>query len=112
MKTLFDTASTLKKVRSAFKALRKEGINAMMNYGCCQECALTSAPFMSSTVYFHQEDAKNFPGSGVLFIRFISGDGNKNSTRALGDQVQCILEMHGLVVEWSRRPDQPIMVLA
>jgi len=112
MKTLFDTATTFKKVRSAFQALRREGVNARMNFGCCQECALTLAPFFTSTVYFHQEDGRNFPGSGVLFIRFLSGDGDRNSTRALGDQVRIILKLQGLEVEWSGRPDQPVMVMA
>jgi hypothetical protein len=112
MKALFDIACTLKKIRSSFQALRKEGINARMNFGCCQECAMTSAPFLTSTVYFHQEDGKNFNSTGVLFIRFLSGDGDRNSTRALGDQVRCILELHGLEVEWSGRPDQPVMVMA
>jgi hypothetical protein len=112
MEPLFDTTAATRKIRKAFDALRREGVNARMNYMCCNTCAMETAPFFSSLVYYPREDAIAFRESGVLFIRFLSSDGDKAGTRALGDQVRCILELNGLEVEWDGSPGQAIMVMA
>ena len=54
----------------------------------------------------------DFRESGILFIRFLSSDGDRAGARALGDQVRIMLEIHGLEVEWPGSPDQAIMVMA
>ena len=112
METLFDTSDALRKIRKAFNAMRKEGISAHMNYMCCNRCARAAAPMFASLVYYHPKDAKAFREDGVLYIRFISSDGDEEATCALGDQVRILLEINGLEVEWDGSPDKAIMVLA
>lgn len=113
MGSLFNTSPAVRKLRKAFRMLRREGIQAQMEYVCCMSCGAPDAPFFCPLVYVLKEDEQVFGTTGVLPVHFRNPDnGDHRGTRALGDQVRIALEMSGLRVDWSGDPAHPVMILA
>ena len=80
-------------LRKAFRALRKNGYFARMNFWCCQTCGWSEVPDEKSdkVVFFHNQDNDTLKYNGYTYLDW-GGDGNELKT---------ILEAHDIGVEWD-----------
>jgi len=112
MKALYNTDEALRKIRTAFKVLRQEGVQAQTRYVCCEQCGRPVASYFIPHVYILREDEMEFRVTGVLPVHYRSPDPDPASQRALGDQVHILLKLNGLEVEWNGDPNHVVMVMA
>lgn len=111
MRTTVEIAAMQRKLRKVFQRLRDEGILARMDY--CQNSSIFDqpAPPDKSVVFYGQREIEFFKSTGLLALRYSTPDGDPASTRALGFQVQILLELAGLETQWDSDPDQAIIVM-
>ena len=95
------------KVRTAFKALRKKGYFARMNFWCCQSCgwAAIEEDKADKAVFYHNQD----------HVDAWDTDNNLQNKLYLcwagdGKVITEVLTQHGLDVEWEGSDDKRIVV--
>lgn len=92
------------KLTAAFKDLRKLGYFARQNFLCCQSCGWSAIPNEKNekVCFYHAQDADHMKEGGDLYLAW-AGDGN---------EIQDVLEKHGLATEWAGTNNDRIMVIA
>lgn len=120
--------SVKERVRDAFKALRKEGFVARMNYSCCGSCGWAQVEqdysFLTgvaepNVVFYHRQDADCFDKKGnlVTYKHWNVENELVNKTASLylawsGDGAMIVdaLETEGLEVDWNGNDNRRIAV--
>ena len=92
-------------VRNAFKAIRRKGVFARMNFLCCQNCAWAEISDLypdddHPCLFFHAQDNDDLYDGSVFLAH--SGDAALIAVP--------ILEKHGLKVDWDGDQNKRIFV--
>jgi excinuclease UvrABC ATPase subunit len=121
--------STLKRLKEAFKDLRKENkLLARMNFRCCSTCAgyelATSAENLyergkkvNGCVFWHHQDHQTFVKHGELRLQYGPLETKKFGTigldtKEVGKIVCEKLERYGIKYEWNGDPYFRILIRA
>lgn len=108
------------KVRKGFAILRKQGVEAHMNYWCCQSCACSAMDEKrAKKVYFHKQDTGHWMRDSKLPIRYcifedVGGGGGvpfEDRVMAHAKNIKKVLESVGCRVEWSGKTDEILEVV-
>jgi len=104
-----NNGGTWGKVRKAFAILRKQGVEARMNFMCCSSCACANMDDKRpKKVYFHNQDTDNYiKRGGSLAIRYWVEQGKDSDevqeSKCLehAKNIKAILESVGCKVMWE-----------
>jgi hypothetical protein len=99
-------------IREMFKALRKRGLFARMNFQCCQSCGWAAAhnaikPKHRGVVFYHGQDAEALEGGelcGDLYLAFGGREDDvEDGYRSLevGAIVMAEANKRGIAVKWD-----------
>jgi hypothetical protein len=110
-----DNRATRRKLRLAFKELRKDGVLAEEAFSCCTTCATSELATMINEkkalggVYWNQQDEDGFRRYGGVMIGFVDGSasGAEIAKRAVTE-----FERQGLEVKWDGSERTKIQILA
>ncbi len=110
-------------LREAFKALRKKGYLANINYLCCTSCGMSAmserinkmAQKPPGVMFTHAQDMDNLKDGHDLFIAYSSSNDTEDATEEgeikVGEDLFAALQEAGLNPIWEpRTPQTRIMV--
>ncbi len=116
------------KVKAAFKAMRKAGLTAKMNFSCCSGCACYDIASKASSdkdagktvnagyAFYHKQDGTRLRESGECHIAYgrmscsKHGDLGDLTTEQIGEKVVECLTAAGITTEWDGKASSRILM--